>query len=102
MNNAAERVEDPLYAAVQAFHTALDVYNSTPGEDNEEERAYLATIDALEQWDQPATSRQGALAALHYVIVEGERCNVQVDVLAMVKAAHDYFEREAQPSCSPA
>tara|TARA_R110002051_G_C8529861_1_gene469401 strand:- start:82 stop:696 length:615 start_codon:yes stop_codon:yes gene_type:complete len=88
---------DPLIEAIDAYRTGLATFNATPSaitdldEDAIVERTYGPPMSVLMEWDQPALTFQGAMAALK--MADDENICFTGSVIAdnMVKAAVAYF-----------
>lgn len=69
--------EDPLLTAVNAFRDGCKAFAAIPGDfesDEEEEaaanRTYAAPLAVLDQWSQPALSREAVVASLELIMSE--------------------------------
>jgi hypothetical protein len=91
---------DPLGAACAAYAAALEDYNANaPSEDDAAANAYAAMTwkparDVLENWTEPAVSRDGAMAALRLAAQE-EDTGYSGLTSPLLTAALAYFEQEA-------
>lgn len=90
---------DPLIAAINAYHAGMAAYEGreefeTPeAEDAGIAATYGPPSDVLKNWDKPATTRAGALEALHFA---ARGCHIiGIDIQQnMVRAALGYFKQE--------
>ena len=93
---------DPLLTAIEDFQSGLTAYNESPvtstvhvtTKDLEQvvEVTFGPHLSALEAWEHPAATREGALAALRLAKKECEAFASSEVVPAMVGAALAYFE----------
>lgn len=95
----AEVMPDPLITAIDAYKAGMAAYEGKEEfETQEAEDAAIAAtygpaFEVLENWDQPATTRAGALEALR-LAAKGNGI-VGIDIQEnMIDAALGYFERE--------
>lgn len=71
-------VHDPLVDAIKAYHDGMAAYGHIAekdwplhgGEMAVVHKTYGAPLDALAEWGKPARTREGAIAALRFVIEE--------------------------------
>lgn len=91
----AEKSEDPLIAAIEAYRTGNAYFNAIPSQVTEkmEEQIVAATygppLAVLTNWQEPATSIEGVEAALRIAVEDGFGSDVQE---AMVTAALGFFD----------
>lgn len=95
---------DPLVDAIEAYWTGDEAYARHPicskidVTDEEMNAACAATygppLDALDRWDRPAITREGAIEALRFVVRESQGHYASDGVAAMVRAALAYLEAE--------
>lgn len=91
---------EPLLRMINAYRAALDEFNRTcPAESSNDvwltyaETTWLPFFYELENWDMPATTMEGAVAALRCAFLE-ERDNGNSDItLPLMTAAMGYFDR---------
>lgn len=89
---------DPILLVIQQFRVGLASFNAMPScENQEEELARVAqtfgpAMDALETWDQPVQSHEGAVEALRLAVEENAGSAIAVK---MVIAALGYFDQAA-------
>lgn len=87
--------EDPLVDAIGDFRAGMAAYSAADDESPEFANAtYGAPMDVLSEWDQPARTRQGAIAALKLAKEELSDFLSNGPALPMVTAALAYFDRE--------
>ncbi len=91
---------DPLAAACAAYVAALEDYNANAPSEDAAANAYAATTwkparDVLENWTEPAVSRDGAMAALRLAAREEEDTGYSGLTSPLLTAALAYFEKEA-------
>jgi hypothetical protein len=92
-------VADPLLDAVNAYRAALADYNANaPMDANAEADAYAEIswrplFRALMNWTAPATTREGAMAALRLAVDEEDTGDSPL-VGPMIRAALAYLEQE--------
>ncbi|MDI7865062.1 hypothetical protein MRS76_24400 [Rhizobiaceae bacterium n13] len=86
---------DPIIAAIDAYHAGNAAYCAQPDEDDAAiEATYGPPLRVLEDWDQPALTRQGAIAALQLAKKEDGGISCSPIVGNMLDAALAYFEKE--------
>ncbi|MDE4620631.1 hypothetical protein [Sinorhizobium meliloti] len=86
-------MDDPLLAAIKAYRDGMAAYNAAPADDEETvERTYGAPLDVLMDWEEPAQTREGAMAALRLALQEEREFKAAPLATAMLQAALDYFE----------
>ncbi|MDW9417413.1 hypothetical protein GOB15_23780 [Sinorhizobium meliloti] len=93
---------DPLLETIMAFRAGTLAYSAVDerewplygGEQAVIAKTYGPPLNALEEWDRPAETRQGALEALRFAHEESLAFQSAPTVAAMVAAALAYFERE--------
>jgi hypothetical protein len=93
---------DPLQDAIKAYQTGSAAFNCIKeaewpqhgGEDAVITKTYGAPLEVLENREQPAISRNGALEALRLAYEESSNFDANPTVRAMVSAALTYFENE--------
>jgi hypothetical protein len=94
---------DPLLDAIRAYHAGMAAYNSISSEDwslygGEEvviEKTYGPPLEAIQQWERPATTRDGAIEALRLALEEASLFSAEDTVSRMLQAAITYFEQAA-------
>lgn len=96
----APEPHDPLVDAVEAYWESMELFDHHDLDDDDEINAYAAVtyeppMRALHRWERPAISREGAIAALRFVVRESDNFWVSDGVGAMVKAALGYLESGA-------
>jgi hypothetical protein len=99
---AASVAHDPVIDAVKAYRDGMAAFNALHeddwslhgGEDAVIHKTYGAPLEVLDEWDQPIMTREGAIAALRFVVDENAAYWASDGVGAMVKAALGYLERE--------
>ncbi|MGO4619014.1 hypothetical protein [Ensifer sp. 2TAB8] len=95
LNLRTDSARDPIQDAIEAYRDGLAAYNSAPGEDDETiDRTYGPPLDVLTDWEQPAQTREGAMAALRLALEEERQFKGLPLSLSMLKAALAYFESE--------
>lgn len=94
------KLHDPLLVVIQQYNAGLAAYSALTVEElaalDEDEvinETYAPALAVLAEWDQPAMTFEGALAALKY-IRDGEGLDL-VDT-RMMKAALAYFEGQTE------
>lgn len=103
LGTPASAAPDPIIDAIKAYRAGMAAYdehpiNTIPGGGTKEQEAaavaatYGPPLDALENWDQPAVSRQGAIAALRLVLDGAVDFYLPDESEAMVKAVLRYLE----------
>ncbi|MBB4272345.1 hypothetical protein [Rhizobium mongolense] len=93
-------VADPLIEAINAYRAGIADFNQNAPEDDEGANAYgeiswLPPFKALENWTAPATTRDGAMAALRLAVDEDEVGDSPL-VGTMMRAALAYLEQEGR------
>jgi hypothetical protein len=93
---------EPLVKAIDAYREGAEKFDRHQLEDQDEIDAYADVtyappLEVLDTWDRPAVTREGAIAALWFVVKEAEDFSQSNGVTAMVKAALGYLESE-QPA----
>jgi hypothetical protein len=88
---------EPLVEAIDAYWEGFRLFENHGLDDNDEIDAYADVtyappLEVLDTWDRPAVTREGAIAALRFVVKEGEDFSPSDGVTAMVKAALGYLE----------
>jgi hypothetical protein len=89
---------DLLLQAIDDYRFGGDQYDALPGDMNEDAQrsAYDGLVGkpmtVLEEWDRPAVTREGALAALRLARQELEEGGSEDIVRAMVSAALAFLE----------
>lgn len=99
---AAVAVHDPIIDAVQAYYDGIAAFEAVKeadfdlhgGEDALIAKTYSVPLDVLDEWDQPALTREGAIAALRFVVKEHGAFWHSEGTGGMVKAALAYLEKE--------
>jgi hypothetical protein len=91
-------VADPLLDMITAYRNGLADFNANAPEDNDGANAYgeiswLPPFKALENWTAPATTREGAIAALRLAVEEGAHSYAEF-IHPLTTAALAYFEQE--------
>lgn len=96
LNLRTHSARDPIQDAIEAYRDGMTAYNSAPGEDEETvDRTYGPPLDVLMDWEQPAQTREGAMAALRLALEEEKQFQGAPLSLSMLSAALAYFENEA-------
>lgn len=91
---------DPVVKAVQDYRDGcarFSAINSADwplhgGEDDVIEKTYGGPMKALENWDRPCASRDGAIAALRHALAESEDIYCSDSIGPMLRAALLYLE----------
>ncbi|PDT24546.1 hypothetical protein CO674_07235 [Rhizobium hidalgonense] len=91
-------VADPLLTAVAAFRSGMADYNANAPQDDPGANAYSLSSwkpphAVLANWTAPATTRDGAMAALRLAVDEEETGDSPL-VGPMMRAALAYLEQE--------
>ena len=85
---------DPLIAAIRAYEAGNAAYDRHPLAETDTERAVAETygpaMDVLFDWDEPARTAEGALAALNVALENAEDGSVQAN---MIRAAMGFLRR---------
>jgi hypothetical protein len=92
---------DPLYVAIGHYTAGMATFNvikekdwaAAGGEEAVIEGTYGAPMRILEEWQQPAQTREGAIEALKLAIADGEWFDASSIASPMMKAALAYLER---------
>jgi hypothetical protein len=95
---------DPLIDMLEAYREGMTAFSALKeddwplhgGEDAVIQKTYGAPLNALNEWDQPARTREGAIAALRFIAEETRNFWSSEGVPAMAMAALAYFEQEAR------
>ncbi|RJT36107.1 hypothetical protein D3227_20535 [Mesorhizobium waimense] len=96
--SAAIPVNDPLIDAIAAFRAGLDDYDRNARLEDEEkldayaEASFGLPMTVIEEWERPATSKQGAIEALRLALDEMSSFEASPTVPPMVGAALAYLE----------
>lgn len=100
-----ERVEeaDPIIGVINQYYAGIVEFRATPeeawsdlgGENAVCQSTYGAAMDALDNWRQPCTSREGAIAALKFAQKESEDYYSEPSVKSMIAAVLTYLEGAA-------
>ena len=92
---------DPILDAIQAYRDGSAAYNAAPGEDDELiERTYGRPLNVLQNWEQPAQTREGAMEALRIALETEHEFQGEPFTINMLTAALAYFEKNPCPSCA--
>ncbi|WP_425963755.1 hypothetical protein [Rhizobium nepotum] len=91
---------DPVVKAVQDYRDGCARFNAINsadwplhgGEDAVIEKTYGGPMKALENWDRPCASRDGAIAALRHALAESEDIYCSDSIGPMLRAALGYLE----------
>jgi len=88
---------DPLLDAIRAFREGLADYNANAPQDDAAaeayaEMSYVPPMAVLEEWEEPATTRRGALEALRLIAEENDDFAASPVVGPLLAAALAYFE----------
>lgn len=95
----AEAMPDPLITAIDAYDTGMAAYDGREEfETPEAEQAAIAVtygppLQILEDWDKPAVTRAGAVAALRFAAKGHGVIGIDLQQ-SMIEAALGYFEQE--------
>lgn len=95
--DARQLVADPIVDAIDAFRDGLMAFDATPSaitdldEDGAIARTYGAPMDVLMEWDRPAQTLAGAVAAIRLADEENIKFSGSVIAENMVRAASAYF-----------
>ncbi|CDX28967.1 hypothetical protein MPLSOD_110106 [Mesorhizobium sp. SOD10] len=95
------RTPDPLLDAIAAFRASMADYEKNAPDDSDladayAEITYAPAMTVIEDWDQPATSKRGAVEALRLVLEEMASFQASPMVPPLVTAALAYLERGAR------
>lgn len=103
--NPRGSASDPLIKAIGEYHAAMAAYANDPivhqgGYTDEEYDAavvgtYSPALEALQRWDKPALTRDGAVAALQFAAQESKQYAASEAMTALMAAALAYFENNA-------
>ncbi|TBD15701.1 hypothetical protein ELH24_09240 [Rhizobium ruizarguesonis] len=91
--------DDPLLDAVNAYRAGLADYNDNAPMDTDAaadayaQISWMPPFKALESWTTPATTREGAMAALRLAVDEDENGESPL-IGTMMRAALAYLEQE--------
>lgn len=88
---------DPVVEAVQAYRAGMDDYNANAPVEDELANAYAAQtyeppMRVLMAWDQPATTKEGALAAIEMALEERAQQEESPVETAMLRAVHGFLK----------
>lgn len=91
---------DPVVKAVQDYRDGCARFNAINsaewplhgGEDAVIEKTYGSPLEALQNWDKPCVSRDGAIAALRFAVAEIDGFYCPETISAMIRAALAYLE----------
>jgi hypothetical protein len=91
--------DDPLAAAIRDYREGPAAYNAIKekdwplhgGEDAVIQKTYGVVLNVVRDWDRPATSREGALAALRLALEENQGLGEPL-ISSMIAAALPFFE----------
>ncbi|MDI7864102.1 hypothetical protein MRS76_19315 [Rhizobiaceae bacterium n13] len=87
--------KDPIIAAIEAYHAGNAAYRAHPDDDEAAiEATYGPPSRVLESWEQPAQTRQGAIAALKLALYEHEQYGGSELIFPMLDAALAFLEKE--------
>lgn len=95
---------DPLLAAIADYHAGNAAYSgsaefeSLADEDAANEATYGPADRKLRTWDRPATTREGALAALRVAQQEANEYSCSDVLNSMINASLAYLEQEERPA----
>lgn len=96
---------ESLILAIRGFQGGIQAFNDMPSEVTEACQAesiaatYGPYLAALQEWTEPAQTREGAVEALRLAVAENEDCDGSPVANRMVRAALAYFEREPGQLC---
>lgn len=93
---------DPIIDAIRAFHDGNAAFCAIKekdwpkhgGEESVIAKTYGPALDALADWEGPATTREGAMEALRLALKEWHEFSHSSCLTAMLAAAVAYFEGE--------
>lgn len=95
---------DPIISVINRYHAGIVEFRTIPedkwpelgGENAVCQSTYGAAMDALDNWKQPCTSREGAIAALKFAQEESENYYTEPSVKSMITAVLAYLEGIAE------
>ncbi|RVG50539.1 hypothetical protein [Sinorhizobium meliloti] len=95
-NEAHAEIGDPIIDAIEAYQAGVAAYNAAEGEDEETVMStYGAPFDVLVDWEMPAQTRAGAMAALRLAAEQEKEFGTSLLTFPLVRAALAYFESRA-------
>lgn len=105
---SAEAMPDPIIAAITAYQNGEAAFNQHPlgarkANQTKKEHAkaiaetYGPALKVLREWDQPAASHAGAVAALRMARDEAENMGASDIATNMISAALGYLEQRSVP-----
>ncbi|OAE43606.1 hypothetical protein [Agrobacterium tumefaciens] len=94
---------DPIISVINRYHEGILEFRAIPeekwpelgGENAVCQSTYGAAMQALDNWDQPCISREGAIAALKFAQKESEDYYSEPSVRSMIAAVLAYLEGAA-------
>ena len=97
---AISQPADPLLDAIHAYRAGLADYNANAPDDNDLADAYVdlsygPPLEVLDEWEEPATTRRGAIEALKLAIEENETFPLSSVGGPLLAAALAYFEAQS-------
>lgn len=98
-STAPAEAPDPLLAVIRNYKRGLAEFNFRTFDTDDDkwndlaEETYVPHLDAITEWDQPATSAEAAKQALRLCLMDdGGIMGNEGAVNAMVKAAYGYLK----------
>ncbi len=94
---------DPIISVINRYHAGILEFRAVPeekwaelgGENAVCQSTYGAAMQALDNWNQPCISREGAIAALKFAQKESEDYYAEPSVRSMIAAVLAYLEGAA-------
>lgn len=94
---------DPIISVINQYYAGIVAFRAIPeevwpdlgGENAVCQFTYGAAMDELDNWRQPCTSREGAIAALKFAQKESEDYYTEPSVKSMIAAVLTYLEGAA-------
>jgi len=88
---------EPLVEAINAYRSGMREFDRHELDDNDQidayaDATYAPPLKTLDEWNLPALTRAGAIAALRFAVDESATSLVPDGVGAMIKAALGYLE----------
>ena len=101
-----QQIDDPLVDAIDAYRKGLAAFNATPSaiieldDDAVIARTYGPPMRVLMEWEAPAKTLTGAIAAIHLADEESISFTASLIAENMVKAAIAYFSSQVTRSAA--
>lgn len=94
---------DPIISVINQYYAGIVAFRAIPeevwpdlgGENAVCQSTYGAAMDALDNWRQPCTSREGAISAMRFAQKESEDYYAEPSVKSMIAAVLAYLEGAA-------